>query len=130
MGNNLQNRLHPFYLVYIGDNAEVLVNYSEEKHLLDIVRTCCKDQNRPVMNLCDSFNKQTNDGRDMHKYSMLLDKTINSMIELKEQGDIESLFSKGKTTALTNTIAGIEDFELISFLVIHDEHDNDTHNCQ
>ena len=42
------------------------------------------------------------------------------MVELKEERDIDSLFSGGKTTALLNTISGLEDFELIAFLVIQE----------
>jgi hypothetical protein len=42
------------------------------------------------------------------------------MIEVKEEGDIDSLFSGGHTTALTHTIAGIDDFELIAFIVVRE----------
>ena len=55
----------------------------------------------------------------MQPYSDLLDKAIGSIIDLKEDSDINSLFSGDKTTALLNTIAGLDDFELIAFLVIH-----------
>jgi hypothetical protein len=54
----------------------------------------------------------------MQHYSKLLDDAILSMIDTQEQGDIDSLFSDGTTSALTNKIEGLDDFELISFLVI------------
>lgn len=69
---------------------------------------------------CQSFNKETSDGRNMQSYSELLSKAISSMIEVKEEKDLDSLFSGGKTTALTNTISGLDDFELITFLVIQE----------
>ena len=56
----------------------------------------------------------------MQPYSELLGKAIRSMIELKEEKDIDSLFSGGKTSALTQTISGLDDFELISFLVVQE----------
>ena len=56
----------------------------------------------------------------MSIYSDLLNKTIHSMIEVKEENDLDSLFSGGKTSALTHTISGLNDFELISFLVIQE----------
>ena len=56
----------------------------------------------------------------MRFYSDLLDKAIHSMVAIKEERDIDSLFSGGKTTALVGTISGLEDFELISFLVIQE----------
>ena len=54
----------------------------------------------------------------MEKYSTLLEETIKSIIQVKEETDINSLFTTGGTTALKNTIKGLEDFELIAFLVI------------
>lgn len=90
------------------------------KRLLDLVRSCCKGQSVPIADVCRLFNEETADGRKMQAYSDLLGKTIRSMIEVKEEKDLDSLFSGGKTTALVNTIAGLDDFELITFLVIQD----------
>jgi len=114
------NRLHPYYLVYINREGEVIQDHTEVKRLLDLVRTCCKGQAQPIPDVCQLFNKETADGRKMQVYSDLLGKTIRSMIEVKEEKDLDSLFSGGKTTALVNTIAGLDDFELITFLVIQE----------
>src|SRR5690606_9992678 len=118
---NQQNRLHPFYLVYIGNDGKVVCNHTEAKKLLDLVRTACKGKDEPLLAACRRFNEETNDGREMQFYSDLLDKAIHSMVAIKEERDIDSLFTGGKTTALVNTISGLEDFELISFLVIQEE---------
>ena len=115
-----QNRLHPYYLVYINRDGEVIHDHTEVKRLLDLVRSCCKGQTQPIPDVCRLFNKETADGRKMQVYSDLLGKTIRSMIEVKEEKDLDSLFSGGKTTALVNTIAGLDDFELITFLVIQE----------
>jgi hypothetical protein len=117
---NQHNRLHPYYLVYIGRDGEVINDHTEVKRLLDLVRSGCKGQGEPVSIACKSFNMETNDGRNMPLYSELLNKTIRSMIEVKEEKDLDSLFSGSKTTALTNTISGLNDFELITFLVIQE----------
>jgi hypothetical protein len=82
--------------------------------------TCCKGQDKPIVDVCQRFNQETADGRRMQPYSDLLGKSIRSMIEVKEEKDLDSLFSGGKTTALTDTISGLDDFELISFLVIQE----------
>ena len=82
------------------------------------MRTSCKGEIEPFAALCQRFNKETADGRRMQVYSDLLGKAIRSMIEVKEEKDIDSLFSGGKTSALTQTISGLDDFELVSFLVI------------
>ena len=56
----------------------------------------------------------------MKRYSELLDDAIISMIDTQEEGDINSLFTSGTTSALTTKIEGLDDFELISFLVIQE----------
>ncbi len=114
------NRLHPYYLVYINRDGEVVHDHTEVKRLLDLVRSCCKGQAQPIPDACRLFNMETADGRKMQVYSDLLGKTIRSMIDVKEEKDLDSLFSGGKTSALVNTIAGLDDFELITFLVIQD----------
>jgi len=113
-----QNRLHPFYLVYISEEGEVLSNHLEVKKTLDLLRALCKGRTKPILEVCSSFNQATRDGRKMDLYSMLLEETIRSIIQFKEESDLDSLFSAGGTTALVNAIKGLDDFELIAFVVI------------
>ena len=117
---NQLNRLHPYYLVYIGDNGEVIIQHTEVKRLLDLARKASKGRSEPDADLCKQFNAATKEGRNMGHYSDLLDQAIRSMIEVKEEGDIDSLFTPGGTTALVDSIKGLDDFELIAFLVIQD----------
>ncbi|MEA3348655.1 MAG: C-terminal helicase domain-containing protein, partial [Pseudomonadota bacterium] len=117
---NQHNRLHPYYLIYIGNNGQVTTDHTQVKPLLDLVRSSCKDLNSPIPSICKQFNTQTHDGRNMTRYSGLLGQAIRSMIEVKEDKDIDSLFSGVRTTALIDTIKGLDDFELISFLVIQE----------
>lgn len=113
-----QNRLHPFYMVYLSDEGEVLCNHLEPKKMLDMMRLICKQNSVPDFDICACFNKETNDGKDMSKYSNLLGEAISSIINVKEESDFESFFSTGESTYMKNTITGLDDFELICFLVI------------
>nr|MCR5322470.1 DEAD/DEAH box helicase family protein [Lachnospiraceae bacterium] len=113
-----QNRIHPFYMVYIGDDGEVVCDYLKPKRLLDTVRLLCRGKSEPVMELCERFNKETDDGRNMAEISQLLSDAINSIIDVKEESDIDSLFSTGGTSALMSEINGLDDFELVCFLVV------------
>ena len=110
--------LHPFYMVYLSDEGETLINHLSPKRLLDIMRMSCKGKTEPIQKLCHVFNKKTADGKRMQHYSDLLGKAVASIVEQKEQSDIDSLFSFGATTALVNDVKGLDDFELICFLVI------------
>ncbi|QWD20224.1 DEAD/DEAH box helicase family protein [Polynucleobacter paneuropaeus] len=112
------NRLHPYYLVYVGASGEVIATHTEVKRLLDIVRSTCKGRELPIPDAHRKFNKDTDDGKVMGLYSDLLGKSIRSMIEVKEDKDLDSLFTSKRTSALVDKISGLDDFELITFLVI------------
>ncbi|GGI45826.1 superfamily II DNA or RNA helicase [Agromyces flavus] len=118
---NRGNRLHPHYLVYLDDRGEVIADHTEVKHLLDLIRAGCRNRDEPAWEVCRIFNAATRDGADMGQYSHLLTEAIRSMIDVIEERDVESLFSHGHTTALVQTIAGLDDFELIAFLAIVEE---------
>ena len=113
-----QNRIHPFYMVYIGIEGEVVCDYLNPKKLLDTVRLLCRGKSDPIWKLCEKFNEETDDGRNMKEVSQLLSDAINSIIDVKEESDIDSLFSAGGTSALISEIKGLDDFEMICFLVV------------
>lgn len=112
------NLLHPFYMVYLSDEGEVRCNHLSPKRLLDTMRLACKGKDAPDLKLCQQFNKETKDGYRMDAYSHLLQKAVESIITVKDESDIDSLFSEGNTTALAHKVKGLDDFELIAFLVI------------
>lgn len=113
-----QNRIHPFYMVYLNQSGETVINHLEPKRLLNELRLLCKGSTEPLMKLCRPFSKETKDGRNMKAYSKLLGDAIASIVARKEESDIDSLFSFDETSALENPIRGLDDFELICFLVV------------
>ena len=115
-----KNLLPPFYMVYLSDQGEVICDYLHPKQLLDFMRHACKNRTEYDPVLCATLNKETSDGRKMEHYSSLLQSAIESIVAVKSESDIESLFSLGETTALKGEIKGQDDFELITFLIIRD----------
>lgn len=113
-----RNRIHPFYMVYIGTDGEIICDYLNPKKLLDDVRLLCRGRSEPISEVYERFNRETDDGRNMADMSELLSEAINSIIDVKEENDIDSLFSAGGTSALMSAVSGLDDFELICFLVV------------
>lgn len=113
-----KNRLHPFYMVYISDDSEVVVNHLSPKELLDRLRFLCKGKSSHDKELCKEFNRITRDGKNMQHYSELLGDAISSIINVKEESDIDSFLSGVQGSLFTEEIKGLDDFELICFLVI------------
>ena len=113
-----KNQLHPFYMVYIRDDGEVLVDHLHPKDLLDKMRLLCKPMTKPDVKLCSAFNKETRDGLRMGKYSELLGKAIESIVTKKEESDIDSFLEGFAGELFEERYVGLDDFELICFLVI------------
>ena len=113
-----QNRLHPYYLVYIAEDGTVVHNHMEVKKILDVIRKTSKHEHEPIADLCRAFNRETKDGYKMDKYSRLLDSTIESIIDVKESSDLDSLFNLGSDVLFGGNIGGLDDFELITFIIV------------
>lgn len=113
-----KNLLHPFYMVYVGDDGSVICDHLHPKRLLDTMRATCKGRIEPDRSLCAKVNRETADGRNMEKYGRMLHDAIASIIEVRHESDIESLFTEGETTALRGEVKGLDDFELIAFIIV------------
>ena len=113
-----RNRLHPFYLVYVSDEGELICDHLSPKQMLDTLRLLCKGKDEPLHELCRAFNLETKDGKDMRASSALLQSAVRSIIDVKEQRDIDSLFKPGGTSVGKGVISGLSDFELICFIVV------------
>ena len=113
-----RNRIHPFYMVYIGMDGQIICDYLNPKKMLDDIRLLCRGKTEPIKEVYERFNRETDDGKDMAEMSELLSEAIDSIIDIKEESDIDSLFSAGGTTALLSQVSGLDDFELICFLVV------------
>lgn len=112
-----KNRLHPFYIVYIGVDGEVITTHLQPKATLDIMRRLCRGKSEPEMSLCRAFNERTNDGRNMSEVSELLKRSISSIINVNEQNNLDSFLSGKSMSFFDNDIKGLDDFELICFMI-------------
>lgn len=113
-----RNQIHPFYLVYVSDEGEVVHGYLDPKDTLDAMRRLCRGKGEPDAELCRAYNKATKNGRDMRSASQLLRSAIESIVDERAEEDLASFFTAGTTSFLENDVAGLDDFELICFLVV------------
>ena len=118
MNPNGKNRLHPFYVVHVGSDGSIVHGHLEPKAVLDGMRLLCRGKSEPDADLCRAFNRETKNGRDMRWAAGLLKEAVRSIVDSKEESDIDSFFGNGTTTFLENDIAGLNDFELVCFLVV------------
>lgn len=112
------NRLHPYYLVFLDEEGNMLFNHIESKKILDAMRMLCKGNKQPLINLCERVSDETDEYHNMTEYSGLLKKSIATILQKEEEKEVLSLFKSGGTAALKDKVPGIEDFKLISFLIV------------
>ena len=112
------NALYPYYLVYIHADGTVRYNYLHTKKILDYYKKLCVGERQVLAEFASIFNQETNDGGYMKAYSNLLEAAIQNLAGKVEEAGVSSLFSKGGTTLSKQVMSSLEDFELISFLVI------------
>jgi superfamily II DNA or RNA helicase len=110
--------LAPHYLVHVGDNGEVLLPFVQAKQALDRLKGLCIGRDTPDAGACASFDKLTKDGKDMSAAQDLLGKAIASIVGKKEERAVASLFTPGGTHAMKGEFRGIDDFEVVAFLVV------------
>ena len=112
------NHLHPFYVVRMGSDGSVVRGHLEPKAVLDDIRLLCRGKSEPDMALCRAYNRETKNGRDMRREAGLLRDAVASIVDSKEESDVDSFFGGGTTGFLENDIEGLDDFELVCFLVV------------
>lgn len=113
-----RNRLHPFYVVHVRQDGTVVHGHLEPKAVLDDMRLLCRGKDKPDMALCRAFNRETRNGRDMSREAALLRDAVRSIVDSKAVSDVDSFFGSGTTGFLENDVEGLDDFELICFLVV------------
>lgn len=115
---NKLNRLHPYYLIYINNNGQLFQSHVESKKILDAMRLLCKGIKEPLLEICKTLSEETDEYHKMDSYSLLLKQSISTILQTEEEKEVLSLFKAGGTTALKDKIKGVEDFKLISFLIV------------
>jgi hypothetical protein len=113
-----QNALHPYYIVYIKDNWEIQFSYLQAKKTLDIFKKLCTWNKEVFYDLVDLFDEETRGWKNMKDYSTKLEEVISDIVWNKKEKEIESIFTLWESSLATNKLVGLDDFELISFLII------------
>ena len=112
------NAIHPYYIVYIKQSWEIQFSYLQAKKTLDIFKKLCSWNKEVAYDLVDIFDKETNDWKNMSFYSEKLEQVILNIVWNKKEKEIESIFSLWESSLADNKITWLDDFELISFLII------------
>jgi len=110
--------LAPYYLVYVSDSGEVVLNFTHTKQILDVLKNISLGRVNPDEKTYARFNALTRNGADMSHYQGLLAKAVAAITGKAEEKGVESLFQRGGTVISKDAFKGIDDFEVIAYLII------------
>ncbi len=112
--------LSPYYMVYVAEDGNVVYNHLQSKKSLDIFKKLCAMNKVIDETAVQDLNDATRNGKDMGAYQFMLETAIQSVIGKTEEKGIESLFSRGGTSLTQDHFSSLEDFEVISYLIIRE----------
>lgn len=112
------NALAPYYLVWVSESGEVLMNFTKAKKILDFFKKLSLGRSQPDGGAVARFNIATSDATDMSKYQALLAKAVAAITGKAEEKGVESLFQRGGTVLSKESFQGMDDFEVVSYLII------------
>jgi hypothetical protein len=110
--------LAPHCLVHVGDDGAVLLPFTQAKIVLDRLKRLCAGRDLPDATAYDRFDKSSHEGRDMKHARELLAAAVASITGKKEERAVASLFTPGGTHGIKGEFGGINDFEVVAYLVI------------
>ena len=113
--------LAPHYLVYVSDSGEVVLNFTHAKKALDVFKRLALGQAEPDADAVARFDAATKNATDMTHFQNLLSKAVSAITGKAEEKGIESLFQRGGTAISKQSFQGMDDFEVVAFLVILEE---------
>ena len=110
--------LRPHFLVHVDDDGAVVLPYTQAKQILDRLKRLCVGRDLPDAGACARFERATKHGEDMGQARRLLAAAVASVVGKSEERAVASLFAPGGTHALKGEFGGINDFEVVAFLVV------------
>lgn len=119
-GNEEVNPLNPYFLVYIRSDGTVRFNYTHAKQILEIYRLMCQGKKVPYDKLCELFNEDTQNGKNMVEYTELLKKVVEEIIRMFKKKSSHKLTSDRGALLIPSAkqLHDMDNFELVTWLIV------------
>lgn len=110
--------LSPYYLVYVSDDGSIFLQFTQAKKILDILKKISITGRKVCNSAVENLSLKTNGQKDMAHYRQLLAKAIQGLTGAAEERGVETLFKPGGTVVSQNSFKGIDDFEVVCYLIL------------
>lgn len=110
--------LTPYYLVFVGDDGTIQLNFNQPKQILDVLKKECLGYSSPQSGAIAEFNKKTQSGKNMQHYQMLLEKAVEAVVGKQQEQGVQTLFQRGGIRLAGDTDRRVDDFEVVAFVAL------------
>ncbi|MEA3642275.1 MAG: DUF6575 domain-containing protein [Lamprobacter sp.] len=110
--------LSPHFLIFVADDGEVILNFTQTRRILDLLKKLSLGSTQPDLKAHQAFAEHTRHGAEMTRYRLLLESAVAAISGKAEERGIESLFHRGGTSMVRDSQRGLDDFEVVAFLVV------------
>ena len=111
-------RFEPYYLVYIREDGEIELSYTDDKRLLSLLREVCVGHKTPLLELCRAFEAETEAGENLGEVWSLLQKVVAHIGNKGQQIALKSLAKGGLLRAKSSEADSEDEWDLMTWFVI------------
>ena len=109
--------LYPNYLVYVGNDGNIVLPCTKARDILTLMRRSMMPLDKADA-IAKEFSAESSRGKNMQSQVDLLEQAVESIADVKLGQDLDSLFRPGTTSLGSADIRGLQDFELLGFVVV------------
>ena len=113
--------IHPYYAVYIRDNGDIRFGCTNAIQVLELFELCAADKIEPLQRLCDRFDQETQNGKDMSFYNQLLNQVFTHISRKNTGTHAHYLGAAGQRDFKLPVVSpdnSTDNFDLITWLII------------
>ena len=114
--------IHPYYAVYIRDNGDIRYGCANARQVLELFESAAIGKTEPLQKLCDQFDHETQNGKDMARYDQLLNEVMQHVNRANTSTQIQQMGIGGPRDFRlpVKPENSTSDFELVTWLIILD----------
>lgn len=113
--------LSPYFMVYIGEDGNTLLGYTQGKRCLDYLKRLCQNETEPLEELCKEVKQETHNYSNMTKYSNGLQQAIDSVLGKAQEVGAAAFFSTNPIALNAEGVNARSDFDIVAFVIVKAE---------
>ena len=117
--------IHPYYAVYIRATGDIRYGCPNARQVMEAFEASAVGKTEPLQKLCDRFDRETQNGKNMARYDKLLNTVIAHISRAHQKKQIQGLAAgaprDAKLVPASKSPKQADNFELVTWLVLAED---------